>query len=647
MTGRQIKMKTEDLLFNEKFNSCYGSWTENTRQRFADVLEKVEAICDPYDAWFAETTKDLRCGFKEDAGKGKNLFMFFFSQSNFGMWISRHGILADDGGPFLKPGDERYHELRNLHSDEQLNFAMSHLEKKVAAARSKGILPSGRNGHLPDFYSPEDKNMNLRQKLIKEFTGQEKQLFSRKDIVRRMKEKHGVNADTLKDYCYNSCNKSHNFNKNKLAFQALFEFIDEGYRYLGPGADYSGVIIWNPKEKERTPMQIGRWQDGEIVEWHQDVADEANSETQSATHLAIAATQELPMLATNRIYFGPPGTGKTHILQTEVLVKYQDETDEPPRYRFVTFHPSYSYEEFVEGIRAETNDDGQIRYQVKGGIFRQLCNQAEADPDQRYALIVDEINRGNIAKIFGELITLIEPDKRQGAEHGLQITLPYSGETFGVPSNLDIYGTMNTADRSLALMDTALRRRFDFKEMLADPCLLSHCGKDGVTQQYRNQVAQAPLSEHADDLLVFGINLRLLLTVMNLRIERLYDREHTLGHAFLLPVKKALQLGEEAGFNALQHAFENKIIPLLEEYFFEDWCKIRQVLGDDQKGAAEDQFIHTEDEAKLPSYQVLFGGDAPARRLPSYQKNAIALTRVTAFKGIFSTACQKNQVAVA
>ena len=204
-----------------------------------------------------------------------------------------------------------------------------------------------------------------------------------------------------------------------------------------------------------------------------------------------------------------------------------------------------------------------------------------------YVLIIDEINRGNISKIFGELITLIEPSKRAGKDNleTLKVTLPHSGNPFSVPDNLYIIGTMNTADRSLAMMDTALRRRFDFIEMMPQPELFK--GKE-----------------------VKGIDLELLLETMNKRIEVLYDREHTLGHAFLIPVLDALNVGgdnaQNNAFSELKNTFKNKIIPLLEEYFFEDWNKIRLVLGDNRKEKSKlEQYIFVESESE--KYNDIFG----------------------------------------
>ncbi|WP_282064039.1 AAA family ATPase [Vibrio rotiferianus] len=410
----------------------------------------------------------------------------------------------------------------------------------------------------------------------------------------------------------------------------------------------------------------------------------------------------------NQILYGPPGTGKTyHTIEAAVQAaepdfyasldidaevgvtetqrdsltqKYQSLTD-AGRIRFVTFHQSYGYEEFVEGLSAKT-EGGQISYYEKDGVFKALCEEAKGHQEtkttdekndfdtlwvrfldglseleggirvdtvrtfftvtdvdnntirfekdkgesthslsvktlkaifngervingglnpyysalikhleqlarsksevkterQNYVLVIDEINRGNISKIFGELITLIESSKRKGAKEQLEVTLPYSGDKFSVPDNLYIIGTMNTADRSLAMMDTALRRRFDFKEMMPKPKVFA-------------------------DKQVKGINLSRLLETLNKRIEVLYDREHTLGHAFLFPVFN--EADEDKAFFELQSAFKNKIMPLLEEYFYEDWSKIRLVLGDSLKQSESLRFLQkTED-----TYTDLFGPD--------------------------------------
>ncbi len=267
--------------------------------------------------------------------------------------------------------------------------------------------------------------------------------------------------------------------------------------------------------------------------------------------------------------------------------------DEIKRYATTTFHQSYGYEEFIEGLRAATDDEGNIHYSVEPGEFLKLCRRAKQDPSHQYAMFIDEINRGNISKIFGELISLVEIDKRAGGQHPMTIQLAYSGKPFSVPSNVDIIGTMNTADRSLALMDTALRRRFDFIEMMPDSTLFA--GHDAIDIGSGNT-----------------LNLGKLLDRLNQRIEVLYDREHTLGHAFFYPAYQAVKNGDHAGaLLALKEAFQTKVIPLLQEYFYEDWQKIRLVLGDNQKRDASGkevaglQFV----QQRPINFKMLFGND--------------------------------------
>lgn len=226
---------------------------------------------------------------------------------------------------------------------------------------------------------------------------------------------------------------------------------------------------------------------------------------------------------------------------------YVDELDHFQK--FVTFHPSYSYEDFVEGIRPVTKN-GAISYELQDGIFKKICKDAQNDLDNDYLLIIDEINRGNISKIFGELITLIEDDKRE--KHSLY--LAYSKKSFSVPKNLYILGTMNTADKSLVQIDTALRRRFAFVELMPNYDLPELELKIDV--KIEEKFVQKSLKE--------------LLYKLNTQIRKRNIRDKQIGHSYFLKIKNMTDL---------QFVFRYEIIPLFQDYFYDNYETLADILG--------------------------------------------------------------------
>lgn len=322
-------------------------------------------------------------------------------------------------------------------------------------------------------------------------------------------------------------------------------------------------------------------------------------------------------LPVNKILYGPPGTGKTYKTaelavalcngtapssREDTMAQYNKLVADK-RIHFVTFHQSYGYEEFVEGLRPEIVD-GQMAYRIKAGVLRQISDRARElrnDPstaNQSCVLVIDEINRGNISKIFGELITLIEPDKREGQINDPVVRLPYSGLSFSLPANVHIIGTMNTSDRSIALLDVALRRRFEFEELVPD-------------------------SSRINPATVESIDLRELLDTINLRLESLLDRDHCIGHAFLMNVESLADL---------DFAFRHKIIPLLQEYFHHDWQNVTLVLNDDESSST-DGFLVKYSLPNIGSTQDL--GYGTEKRF-GYRINS-APFNATAFRNVYQS----------
>ncbi len=257
---------------------------------------------------------------------------------------------------------------------------------------------------------------------------------------------------------------------------------------------------------------------------------------------------ELLMEKHNVVLYGPPGTGKTR--EALLLGNWWKTTYGVDTVRQITFHPSYCYEDFIEGYRPTLDGSG---FQLKPGIFKNICQTAGSDSSKRYLLIIDEINRGDVARILGELITLLEGDKR-GPSYSA--TLQQSGDVFYVPENLYVLGTMNTADKSISLMDLAIRRRFLFQYFPPNPDVLDEA------KGFLSEVAGIRLSS-----LLIGLNQKL----MNIGV----DRDRVLGHSFLLISKEALN-----PLATLKKRFQYEIIPLVEEYCYADRASMSRVLGD-------------------------------------------------------------------
>lgn len=326
----------------------------------------------------------------------------------------------------------------------------------------------------------------------------------------------------------------------------------------------------------------------------------------------------------NIIFYGPPGTGKTYNVVNKALeiidkeyykeiiynnnkesrIKAVDEFNrlmESGQISFATFHQSYGYEEFVEGLKSDGNgnficEDGILKEiatrashaglknrntnklelnKKKEAVLSNIRNKESFDFNgkDKFILIIDEINRGNISKIFGELLTLLEEDKRLTKDNQITCKLTYTKEDFCLPPNLYIIGTMNTADRSIALLDIALRRRFEFIEMMPDSSMLDPVG---------------------------DIDTSSLLDLINRRIEYFYDRNHMIGHSYLNNIETIEELSK---------VIKNKIIPLLQEYFYDDFEKIGLILGGIGESEDDDFIVYKEEIESCDLFNKEFSYD--------------------------------------
>ena len=395
------------------------------------------------------------------------------------------------------------------------------------------------------------------------------------------KEEHSISPTYLEDLAnkinpkepFNISSLMNNRGTNRPIIETVLAHTSEFFWIKKGNSIY---VIWDPDMKHK-PGNLVEYPDSNLPILDQTTTLETEENTLRKKFLDIDS-------ASNTILYGPPGTGKTYEMQ-KIFAGYPEGNRS-----VITFHQSYSYEEFIIGLKAKTTEDNKIEYSYEKGVFYNACERAAVlagysslaecctdtkegryakfaavaeDKSKQFLFCIDEIKRAKISVVFGDLICLIEENKRLGAQNEMIVRLPYTQELFGVPANLRLLGTMNTADRSIQILDTALRRRFQFNEYLPDYDVL------------RNKKA------------------RDILHKINDRIRALLGQDRQMGHSYFYDIEAS---AADESIRILK-ALTNKIIPLLQEYFYNDVEKIRFVLGEKDRIPDEHSFYIEDGDA--------------------------------------------------
>lgn len=657
--------------FKQKFNlprisEYVALLSQEQKKWFWELLWEIKQVFPEIDIYHAGSSKYGYLGFgrKQLIAKRVESFLFVLhlkKNSDFVLYIADQVYRFSSKYQKVLPQGYDKNVQERIQFKDWLYSVKEYTEEVGGNFKGSGFFPVEYG--VEDYFTTEEAYDFLKKKYRKNKEESKKIVGFTNNANREI----ALILDNLRPSLFIGCDP-----QNNQFFE--FDFIENNSKIYGKyeqdDGRHQGLKSHTPsldKGNNAYYIEINSLTDlKKFCEWYELDTHQSLDNSNSRENKEMLNKMVQPL---NRILFGAAGTGKTFntinhalsIIENKSLEELEVETREELKERFdayknqgqikfLTFHQSFSYEDFVEGIRAKTDDQGDLTYDVQEGIFKEICDLAKAqsmnsligaefgrgyilksvssdtlviqkpngnlihlstdladlllekviqnkitieDISQKnvlerleennpllepyivngyctvwanliqlmldfkgknirsnlsYVLIIDEINRGNISRIFGELITLIEDSKRAGADEELSVTLPYSKQEFTVPNNVYIIGTMNSSDRSLTGLDIALRRRFTFIEIPPQPNLLK-------------------------DVNIEGINIERLLTVINQRIEILLDRDHCLGHA------NFMSLEEQPTLDNLSNIFKQKVIPQLQEYFFDDWAKINLVLN--------------------------------------------------------------------